>query len=172
MHGNLSGSPSIHTLFPAPVATISPNLLLHMQASPLTSTRHNSVPTRAFSTFSNLPPPGLSLPQASTVDSNPAEGVVPPQVSGPYSHRPPPGLPPPHVSSAHCIPSIPTSMPPALDLTSTAIPQCATLAPVSPGRLIVDALTSAAALLHLASAPVSPATVSPDDTVPPIADTL
>ena len=53
MHGNLSGNPPIHTFFPAAPMALSANLLLYMQASPLTSTRHNSVPTRAFSTFCN-----------------------------------------------------------------------------------------------------------------------
>ena len=51
MKGNLPDSPPIHTLFPAPVTTMSPHLLLHMQALPLTSTRHNSIPIRVFSPF-------------------------------------------------------------------------------------------------------------------------
>ena len=57
--GNLDGDAPMHTLFPPAPAQTHPNLLLHMQASPLTSTRHNSVPSHAYSTFHNRRSLGL-----------------------------------------------------------------------------------------------------------------
>ena len=53
--GNYVGEAPFHTLFPVPKLAANPQLRLHMQGSPLTSTLHNVGRSHAYSIFANRP---------------------------------------------------------------------------------------------------------------------